>query len=266
MRQRHRIGPVLTALAVALAVLLVAATPAEGAVLRIASHGPTAKKVVALTIDDGWNPATCRAIFEILERRHVPATFFPVAQAMTADRALWRAIAARGYPIGNHTVIHTVLDGLPLAEQSAAIATASAWIRSITGRAPIRVLRPPEGEWDANTALAASRAGERLLLLWDTSMVDSGRHPVEARLVRNATRGGAGSVILMHCNRPISARVLERVIDDYQARGFTFVTVPQLFGLKGPVPKYKPHPSPEQAALLKWRSLTIARLAWSLPG
>lgn len=266
MRQRNGIGPVLAALAVALAALLVAAAPAEGALILVASHGPTAKKVVALTIDDGWNPKACRAMFEILERRHVPATFFPVAYAMTTDRALWRQIAARGYPIGNHTAVHTVLDGLALADQESAIAAGNAWIRSITGRAPIRVLRPPEGEWDANTARAAAGAGVRVLLLWDTSMADSGRRPVEARLVRNAARGTNGSVILMHCNRPVSARVLERVIDSYQARGFTFVTVPQLFGLKGPVPRYKPHPSPEQAALLRWRSLTIARLAWSLPG
>lgn len=229
----------------------------------VREHGPRTHPVVALTIDDGWNPAACRAVFEILERRHVPATFFPVAQAMSADKKLWREIAQRGYPIGDHTARHTHLAGKSVAEQLAAITAGRAWARRITGVATIRVVRPPAAEWDAATVTAASRAGERLVLLWDISSGDTARHPTEDGLIRHATRGKDGSVILMHCNRMISAVVLDRVIDAYLARGFTFVTVPQLFGLKGPVPKYAPHPTPAQALASKLLQARITHLAWA---
>lgn len=245
-------------------ITLAVAEPAAAAGIMIREHGPRTRPVVALTIDDGWNPTACRAVFEILERRHVPATFFPVAQAMSADPKLWREIAARGYPIGDHTARHTHLIGKSIAEQLAAITAGRAWARHITGVATIRVLRPPAAEWDAATITAASRAGERLVLFWDTSFADTGRHPSEDALIRHATRGKDGAVILMHCNRMISANVLERVIDAYQARGFTFVTVPQLFGLKGPVPKYAPHPTPAHALAANLLRARIARLAWSL--
>lgn len=260
MREGHVFAQILAAVVVAGA--LVFAEPATASAVQIRSHGPRSDKVVALTIDDGWSPKACRAMFEILERRHIPATFFPAGEAMAADRGLWREIAARGYPIGNHTAHHTHLAGKSVAVQLEAIRSGRAWIKSITGRAAIRVLRPPAAEWDGNTVVAASRAGERLLLLWDHSFGDTALRPVEARLIRNATRGHAGSVLLMHCNRPISASVLERVINSYLERGFTFVTVPQLFGLPGPVPVYPEDVPP----IIVWRQCAIGHMAWSLDG
>jgi hypothetical protein len=108
--------------------------------------------------------------------------------------------------------------------------------------------------------IAASRAGDRLVLLWDTTFGDTNSHPVEEHLISNATRGRSGSVILMHCNHAISARVLEQVIDAYQARGFEFVTIPQLFGFKGPVPKYPAFPSPPAIGLVDDVAARLDRL------
>ena len=238
MRHGRGIRRMAVALVAAVLLAIVLVEPAIAGPRSVVSHGPRTGKVVALTIDDGYSPKACRAIFDILERRHVPATFFPVANAMRAAPALWREIADRGYPIGDHTANHTRLAGESVAVQQAAIAAGRATVMRITGTASIRVLRPPAAEWDGNTENAAARAGEQLILLWDTTLGDTSSHRVESHLIRNGTRGRSGSVILMHCNHMISADVLERIIDSYRARGFTFVTIPQLFGLPGPVPVY----------------------------
>lgn len=66
-------------------------------------------------------------------------------------------------------------------------------------------------------------------------------------------------LVLMHCNHEISANVLERVIDRYLERGFTFVTIPQLFGLSGPVPRY-----PDVPPIAVWRDCAVGRAGWSL--
>jgi peptidoglycan/xylan/chitin deacetylase (PgdA/CDA1 family) len=260
MRRRRGIRELAVVLA-ALLLAIVLVDPVAAAPFAVASHGPRTDRVVALTIDDGYSPKACRAIFDILERRHVPATFFPVANAMRAAPALWREIADRGYPIGDHTADHTYLAGKSVAAQQAAINAGRATVRRITGRWPIRVLRPPAAEWDGKTVTAASRAGEQLILLWDTTLGDTSWHRVESNLIRNGTRGRSGSVILMHCNHPISADVLERVIDNYRARGFAFVTIPQLFGLSGPVPIY-----PDVPAIAAWQTGAIQRACWSLTG
>lgn len=102
-------------------------------------------------------------------------------------------------------------------------------------------------------------ADVRACRVWDTTFGDTGWHPVESHLIRNGTGGRSGSVILMHCNRPISADVLERVIESYRQRGFTFVTIPQLFGLPGPVPVY-----PDVPAIIAWQAGAIQRACWSL--
>jgi len=44
-------------------------------------------------------------------------------------------------------------------------------------------------------------------------------------MLADATRGGPGSVILMHCNHAFSLHVLPRIIAAYRARGFRFVTI-----------------------------------------
>jgi peptidoglycan/xylan/chitin deacetylase (PgdA/CDA1 family) len=54
--------------------------------------------------------------------------------------------------------------------------------------------------------------------------------------VRAASRGENGSVVLGHCGSPIDVAALPAVIDACRARGFAFVTVPQLLNLPGAAP------------------------------
>ncbi len=74
-------------------------------------RGPRAAKVVALTFDDGYSAARLRRIFRILVDERVPATFFANGVYLARAPALWQAIAASGYPIGNHTYLHRDVRG-----------------------------------------------------------------------------------------------------------------------------------------------------------
>jgi peptidoglycan/xylan/chitin deacetylase (PgdA/CDA1 family) len=214
------------------------------------SHGSRATKRIALTIDDGASPKACAAMLEILRRKRVPATFFPVARYVAGAPALWRSIAAQGFPIGNHTYDHPVLTRLSYAHQVAEIVQARRTVEAVTHVRMIRVVRPPTGAYNASVLRAARAAGFGTLLTWDTTFGDTSSRPSMVHQIRNAERGRNGSVILMHC-KAISVKTLEPVIDYYLARGFTFVTVPQLLGFKGPVPVFPPIP-PGRAALAAW--------------
>jgi hypothetical protein len=55
-------------------------------------------------------------------------------------------------------------------------------------------------------------------------------------LVQNGLKGKDGDIVLMHANLPYTTEALPRIIAGYRARGFDFVTVGQLYGVRGPVP------------------------------
>src|SRR6478736_8503742 len=167
-RDRRRLAKIGAGVVVSLCVTVAAVTPASATMLpRIVFSGGRSQPVVALTFDDGNDATQLRLIFNILRAAHVPATFFPFARAMTLDPALWRSLAAAGYPIGNHTVSHPDLLSLSDSALRAEIVGATSMIRVISGRAPIPVFRPPFGAWDARVAAAAAAAGYPTLLLWD---------------------------------------------------------------------------------------------------
>jgi peptidoglycan/xylan/chitin deacetylase (PgdA/CDA1 family) len=205
----------------------------------LVSHGSRAYPVIAITIDDCFSPAAVQANLEILGRERVNATWFPVGRSVAAAPATWRAVAAAGFPIANHTYDHGNLTRYDYARIVADIERADAVVSAIIGRPLLPFVRPLGGAWNGTVLSAAAAAGERAVVLWDTTTGDSAALPWRTSvdlLVRNATRGTNGSIILMHANQPYTQQALPRIIASYRARGFEFVTLGQMFGVDGPVP------------------------------
>lgn len=100
---------------------------------------------ICLTFDNGPEPDMTPLVLEVLARRRLSATFFPVAQKLRdpARRALAERVVAEGHRIGNHTLTH----GAPLgrrggAEAIAEIAEAEALLAPLN---PGRLFRPNGG-------------------------------------------------------------------------------------------------------------------------
>ncbi len=64
------------------------------------------KGLVALTFDDGPDPVWTPQILSVLERYHVPATFFIVGENGVENGGLLKRIVADGDEIGNHSYTH----------------------------------------------------------------------------------------------------------------------------------------------------------------
>jgi len=231
MRERNasRLAKLGAGVVVSLCVTVGAVTPASATMLaRIVFSGGRSEPVVALTFDDGNDATQLRLIFNILRPAHVPATFFPFAQAMTLDPVLWRSLAAAGYPIGNHSVTHPDMLRLSDSALRAQIVGATSMIRAISGRAPIPVFRPPFGAWDGRVAAAAAAAGYPTLLLWDVDPRDWSGITAPVIAQRVLTHARDGSVILLHVGPYHTAAAVPTIIAGLARRGFRFVTVPQL--------------------------------------
>lgn len=215
-----------------LAVILSAGPVLAGDRATVVYDGLGDRAEIALTIDDGNDTAVCRQMLRTLRERHVRATFFPVATNVAAHPDFWRDVAS-DHPIANHTTDHATLTALDDRRIRWEIRRAERIIEGVIGRPIVKVLRPPYGAWDDAVRRVAAGSGYPVLLLWDTSAADTALHSTPDGMVRAALRGTNGSVLLMHCNRQVSADILPRIIAGYRRRGFHFVTVAHLLRRAG---------------------------------
>ena len=185
-------------------------------------------KELALTFDDGPGPYTPE-VLSVLEREHVPATFFEVGIAERYFHASTTAIVARGYPIGDHTEDHPPMSQLSAKGQQQQLLDQAAAIGKYGAPFP-RLFRPPYGLWNNNTFRLLKRY-RMLMILWSVDTSDYTLPGVNA-IVQRALQGARpGAIILMHDaggNRSETVAALPKIIHALRRRGYKLVTVPQL--------------------------------------
>jgi peptidoglycan/xylan/chitin deacetylase (PgdA/CDA1 family) len=196
------------------------------------TNGARSSHVVALTFDDGPWPDT-PAFLALLERNHVPATFFQIGrQVGTYGRGVDQRILADGDIIGDHTWDHADVAG---AGSHAAweIASTRTAIARLTGFTPC-LFRAPGG------AVSSALIGEAhsmgfVTIEWDVDPQDWRRPGTGAILSTVLGNVRNGSIVLQHDgggDRSQTLAALPTEIRVLRSRGYRFVTVPQLLGLR----------------------------------
>ena len=72
------------------------------------------RKVVALTFDDGPNPATTNQALDTLSKYGIKATFFVLGKNVSGNEEILKRMKADGHVIGNHSWSHPVLSSFRL--------------------------------------------------------------------------------------------------------------------------------------------------------
>lgn len=186
------------------------------------------QKLAALTFDDG----PCRnseAILNILKAHGAKATFFLNGTDLDLYAPQVRRMVAEGHQIGNHTYNHPYLaksSAATIQREITATAQALTEVTGVQGTGNTGFyLRPPYGSWNSQvTALAG------VPVIWCT--VDSGdwKYQNANRLV--SYTGSVlkdGDIVIMHETHKTTAQGLGRLLDTLQAKGFTLVTLEDLF-------------------------------------
>ena len=101
-------------------------------------------KQLAITFDDGPNPAITPKLLDLLDRYHVKATFFVVGKYVRQAPDLVREVCARGHLLGNHTDTHPNLFFCGPEETRSELLRCSEAIGQATWAEP-RWFRPPFG-------------------------------------------------------------------------------------------------------------------------
>jgi peptidoglycan/xylan/chitin deacetylase (PgdA/CDA1 family) len=116
---------------------------------RAQLFGPTicctgAPNKLAITFDDGPNPAIAPKLLDLLAKHNARATFFLVGKFVRECPGLTKEILARGHALGNHTDTHPNLFLCGPQKTTEELKRCSDAIRQATGVEP-RWFRPPFG-------------------------------------------------------------------------------------------------------------------------
>lgn len=197
---------------------------------------PARPDEIALTFDDGPNPAWTPQLLEILAKHNMKATFFLVGKYAEAEPALTRALADAGHLIGNHTWSHPNLAVTAPARVREELRTTKNKLEQITGK-PVRFFRPPFGARRPDV-LRTARAMGMTPVLWN-AMTNDWAEPQAERIadrvgakVDAAHRSGHAANIVLHdgghlqlgINRGPSVNAAKLLLERYAASR-KFVTV-----------------------------------------
>jgi peptidoglycan/xylan/chitin deacetylase (PgdA/CDA1 family) len=193
--------------------------------------GPRTQKVVALTFDDGPSEFTPQ-VLDILEGQRVPATFFVIGENVGGREEMLRRMLDRGSVLANHTYTHinTAGGGVEVARE---LDQTTAAIKRATNFTPC-LFRPPYGSKSVRSISLARSKGLQTVN-WDVDTGDYGR-PASGNIAKRVLRGVRwGSIVLMHDGggaRDQTVQALPRIIRGLRARGFRFLTLHQLLGVR----------------------------------
>ncbi|MFT4219948.1 MAG: polysaccharide deacetylase family protein, partial [Microbacterium sp.] len=183
---------------------------------------------IALTYDDGPSRHTARLLDE-LRASHAAATFYVLGESASKLPGLVRRAVQEGHEVGSHTWSHPSLPRLSVRGIRAQLDRTHRLLRTLTGK-PVTTFRPPYGLYNARVL----RAARLPAILWSVDTRDwegPSSRKLFASAVREATPGG---IVLFHDTKPRSVRLAPAIIRALHRRGFTLVTITQLFN--GDVP------------------------------
>lgn len=185
------------------------------------------KKMIALTFDDGPNYNTNK-VLNVLEEHNVPATFFVLGSKIKGNEHILNRILSTGSEIGNHTYNHKILTRLEEENIKKEIDSTSNKIFEVTATYP-KLLRPSYGIVNKKI----KELSDYPIIIWDIDTLDWKYHNSKRIAGRVLSKASDGDIVLMHDVYSSTSNALKIIIPELIDRGYTFVTVSELFYYKG---------------------------------
>ena len=202
--------------------------PAPGVLNRLPGDG----NQLALTIDDGTNPAVVAAFGQFCRDSGVRLTFFPngVNASWTVNAALLRPMIDSGQiALGNHTWSHPKITQLSKDAVADQIRRNADFLRNTYGTDGTPFFRPPYGLHNADTDQVAADLGYTTIALWSATIGDSSPENEQQLIKRAQASFQAQQIILGHANLPPITHTYAQLLDIINSRGLQTVTLADVF-------------------------------------
>lgn len=192
-----------------------------------------AAKVIALTFDDGPWPNVTESILATLKKENIKATFFVVGQPLKSFPELGKKVLADGHVIANHTMHHWYHRMTPLVAERE-IEDTEKIIKEVLN-VETDYFRPPGGVM-TNGLVSYAQSKKQSVVMWSIDSNDSRpRRPSPEEMVKTVVgEATPGAIVLMHDgggSHENTAKALPQMISQLRAKGYKFVTVPELYAM-----------------------------------
>lgn len=186
----------------------------------------TKSKMIALTFDDGPNYNTNK-VLDVLEKYNIPATFFVLGSKIKGNEYILKRMVRSGNEIGNHTYSHLLLTKYDEDKIEEEIERTSNLVFDIIGKYP-NLLRPSYGSINGKI----KKVSNYPIIIWNIDTLDWKYHSSKKIAKRVINKVKDGNIVLMHDIYSATANSLNIIIPELQSKGYTFVTVSELFYYK----------------------------------
>lgn len=198
------------------------------------------RRQLAITFDDGPNPAITPKLLDLLDRYEAKATFFMIGRFVRQCEGLTREVAARGHLLANHTETHPNLFWLSRGQVRDEMMRCQDALEHALGK-PADYFRPPYGFRNPWVVSSAQELGMRTVM-WtlipgDWKAVSGERlaarmGPIAQHVSAKADRRN-GDVLCLHDgahralggDRTHTLQALEYWLPRWRDLGLKFVTI-----------------------------------------
>ena len=191
------------------------------------------EKYIALTFDDGPDKNITPKLLDMLKENGAKVTFFVLGHRAEKYPEILKRMADDGHVVGSHTYSHDDLTKLKDDLVNSEIDRTNSIIKEATGL-DNPLIRPPYGR--RNKHIVDIIAGKNMsIIVWNIDPRDwkcKNAKEISEHVISNVTEG---DIILMHDIYQFSLEAAETVIKDLSAKGFKFVTVPELIANYGEI-------------------------------
>ena len=190
---------------------------------------------IAMTFDDGPSAKLTPQLLDILKARDMHVTFFVLGEMVKSHPEIIKRAVAEGHEIGSHSWDHPDLAKKSDDFVRSQLDRTKDEINTAIGHPPT-LFRPPYGSLSKDQRRWIHDEYGYTIVLWDVDPLDwkrPGPSVVEQRILEG-TRNG--SIILSHDIHPGTVEAMPDTFDKLLAKGFKFVTVPELIAMNQPEP------------------------------
>lgn len=187
--------------------------------------GNPEKPVIYLTFDAGYGNENVDSILDTLKKHEVNATFFILPAILEYNLPTVERMIADGHLIGNHSYSHRNMGAVSdLSAFKEELEKAEKVFFEKTGKEMTKFFRPPEGAFSEKMLCFCRELGYTPVF-WSFAYADwdNGKQP-DLEYAKNKILSTAhnGEIMLLHPNSATNAAILDEVITELKAEGYSF--------------------------------------------